>query len=105
MLRRETQPDLFAEAPGQPAAPAPSPPTVVNEEVAALLRERLHATLALMRRSERMPWPDALTVARVENGFRFDKDALPPEEGAALWAAFDAEMDRLYATLEGAATA
>ncbi len=26
-------------------------------------------------------------------------DLLPPEEAAALWAAFDVEMDRLYAIM------
>jgi hypothetical protein len=31
--------------------------------------------------------------------FRTAKDLLPPEEGAALWAAFDAEMERLYAVM------
>jgi hypothetical protein len=40
-----------------------------------------------------------LSIIREENAFRFGKDALPPEEGAKLWAEFDAEMDRLYAIM------
>jgi hypothetical protein len=35
----------------------------------------------------------------VANAFRYDKDALPAAEGAALWAAFNVEMDRLYAVM------
>ena len=46
-----------------------------------------------------MPWPDQLAVIREDNAFRFGKDVLPPAEGAALWAEFDAEMDRLYAVM------
>ena len=40
-----------------------------------------------------------LSVIREDNAFRYAKDLLPPEEGAALWAAFDREMDRLYAVM------
>jgi hypothetical protein len=46
-----------------------------------------------------MPWPDLLSIIREDNAFRFGKDVLPREEGAALWAEFDAEMDRLYAIM------
>ena len=46
-----------------------------------------------------MPWDDHLAIIREDNAFRFGKDALPAEEGAALWAAFDVEMDRLYAEM------
>jgi hypothetical protein len=42
---------------------------------------------------------EPLSIIREENAFRFCKDALPPEEGAKLWAEFDAEMDRLYAIM------
>ena len=67
-----------------------------SEEVVSIIRARLHATLALVRSAATMPWPDILSIIREDNAFRFGKDALPPEEGAALWQAFDAEMDRLY---------
>ncbi len=36
-------------------------------------------------------------MIREDNAFRYAKGLLPPEEGEALWAAFDREMDRLYA--------
>jgi hypothetical protein len=85
------QGDLFG-AP-EPGAKRPS------EEVVAIIRERLHTTLALVKGAERMPWDDQLTIIREDNAFRYGKDWLPPEEGAALWAEFDAEMERLYAVM------
>lgn len=95
------QPDLFAAS----EAPAPAPP--VDENVVAIIRARLHATLALVQAAKTMPWDDHLAIIREDNAFRFGKDILPPEEGAALWAAFDVEMDRLYAEMNArlAATA
>jgi hypothetical protein len=71
-----------------------------SEEVVAVIRARLHATLALVKSATSMPWTEPLAVIREDNAFRFGKDALPTEEGAALWAEFDAEMDRLYATID-----
>ena len=44
------------------------------------------------------PWPISADRARGDDA-RFGKDALPPEEGAALWQAFDAEMHWLYAIM------
>ncbi len=85
------QDDLF----GTPSR-APDQP---SEEIVALVRARLHAALALVRSAEAMPWPDQLSIIREDNAFRFGKDVLPPAEGAALWAEFDAEMDRLYAIM------
>ncbi|MDA8252774.1 MAG: hypothetical protein M0Z28_26895 [Rhodospirillales bacterium] len=88
----DLQPDLFAALPTPAAERA-------CDEVVAIIRARLHATLALVKGAAAMPWPDLLAIIRADNAFRFDKDALPPEEGAALWAAFDAEMERLYAIM------
>ncbi len=85
------QADLFAAAPPQAARP--------GDDVVALVRARLHEALALVKSAETMPWPDTLSIIREDNAFRFGKDMLPPEEGAALWAEFDAEMDRLYAVM------
>ena len=85
------QADLFATA--SPADAVPS------EEIVALVRSRLHATLAVVKAAKSMPWQDQLTIIREDNAFRFGKDVLPPAEGAALWAEFDAEMDRLYAVM------
>ena len=70
-----------------------------GEEIVALVRARLHATLALVKAAEAMPWPDQLAIIREDNAFRFGKDVLPRAEGAALWAEFDAEMNRLYAIM------
>lgn len=89
------QQDLFGTAARTPEQP--------SEEIVALVRQRLHATLALVKAAEAMPWHDQLTIIREDNAFRFGKDVLPREEGAALWAAFDAEMNRLYAIMNGGA--
>lgn len=74
-------------------------PEQPSEEIVALVRARLHATLALVKAAEAMPWTDRLAIIREDNAFRFGKDVLPAAEGAALWAEFDAEMDRLYAVM------
>jgi hypothetical protein len=70
-----------------------------SDEIVALVRSRLHVTLALVKAADAMPWADQLAIIREDNAFRFGKDMLPPAEGAALWAEFDAEMDRLYAVM------
>ena len=88
----DRQADLFADTPPR-AAERPS------EEVVAIIRARLHATLALVKSATTMPWTDMLAIIREDNAFRFGKDALPPDEAAALWAEFDVEMDRLYAIM------
>jgi hypothetical protein len=85
------QHDLFGTASQAPEQP--------SDEIVALVRGRLHATLALVKAAEAMPWPDLLSIIREDNAFRFGKDVLPRAEGAALWAEFDAEMDRLYAIM------
>ena len=86
------QADLFGNQPG----PAPEPP---NAEIVALVRARLHAALTLVRGAPEMPWTDMLSIIREDNAFRYGKDLLPAAEGAALWAEFDREMDRLYAVM------
>ncbi len=85
------QADLFGAPPGNPEAP--------SEEIVAIVRARLHAALALVKSAEAMPWSDQLAIIREDNAFRFGKDILPPAEGAALWAEFNVEMDRLYAIM------
>jgi hypothetical protein len=85
------QADLF----GTPSREREQP----NDEIVALVRRRLHATLALVKAADTMPWPDLLSIIREDNAFRFGKDVLPREEGMALWAEFDAEMNRLYAIM------
>jgi len=51
--------------------------------------------LALVKAAKVMPWNDMPTIIREDNSVRFGKDVLPPAEGAALWAEFNVEMDRL----------
>ncbi len=86
-----SQADLF----GTPSRAGEQP----SGEIVTLIRARLHATLALVKAAEAMPWTDQLAIIREDNAFRFGKDALPLAEGAALWAEFDMEMDRLYAVM------
>lgn len=62
----------------------------------AVIRARLEATLSRLEATETFPWRDALDAVHEENRFQRDTEALG-EEGAALWARFDKEMDRLYA--------
>nr|WP_294546461.1 hypothetical protein [uncultured Rhodopila sp.] len=85
------QPDLFGASSSQREAP--------SDEIVAIVRARLHAALALVKSAEAMPWTDQLAIIREDNAFRFGKDVLPPSEGAALWAEFNVEMDRLYAIM------
>jgi hypothetical protein len=87
----DAQADLFGTSSYSNAQP--------NDEVVALVRARLRATLALVKSADAMPWPDQLAIIREDNAFRFGKDVLPHAEGAALWAEFDAEMNRLYAIM------
>ena len=70
-----------------------------SEEIVALVHARPHAALALVKAADSMPWSDMLSIIRDDNAFRYGKDVLPPEEGAALWAEFDVGMDRLYAIM------
>lgn len=86
-----SQADLF----GTPSHTSERP----SEAIVDIVRSRLRATLALVRSAEAMPWTDQLAIIREDNAFRFGKDALPSAEGAALWAEFNAEMDRLYAIM------
>lgn len=85
------QADLFGTA--LPSREQPS------DEIVAIYRARLHAALAVVKAAEVMPWNDMLTIIREDNAFRYGKDVLPREEGAALWAEFNVEMDRLYAIM------
>ena len=94
VVQPAVQRDLFGAS-----GPEASAPDAVAPEILALVRARLHAALALVRGADAMPWPDMLSVIREDNAFRYAKGLLPPEEGAALWAAFDQEMNRLYAVM------
>ena len=87
------------DAQGVLFGPAPTVRTPPSEEIVAMVPARLHATLALVKAAETMPWTDQMQIIREDNSFSYNKDLLPPAEGAALWAEFDVEMDRLYAIM------
>ncbi len=82
--------DLFDPAPNP--RPEPLPPHEVDR-----IRQRLLATLALVRGAQFQPWEDLTRMTIEEIGFRSMCGWLPSGEAAELRAAFDAEMDRIYA--------
>ncbi len=84
-----TQPDLFAE---DNAARKQ-----LSEEETAVIREGLLATLAYLAAQETFPWSEPLDAVYEENRFERRSEMLG-DEGAILWARFDSEMNRLYAT-------
>lgn len=84
-----TQADLFAEDSAER--------NKLPEAMLASIRERLHATLARLEAAETFPWPDPLDAVHEENRFQRCAEMLG-DEGALLWARFDKEMERLYAT-------
>ena len=86
-----TQVDLFEHAPRAREAVTPT--------IAARVRERLQATLARLAAETNFCWADELAAIQEENGFRAASKLLGAE-GETLWQRFDAEMDRLYATVE-----
>jgi hypothetical protein len=86
-----SQADLF----GTPSRTGDVP----SDEIIAMVRSQLRQTLELVRSAESMPWTDQLEIIRADNAFRYGKEALPTEEAAELWAAFNREMDRLYAKM------
>ena len=69
-----SQADLFGTAPHPSDQPTP--------EIVALVRARLHATLALVKGAEAMPWPDQLAIIREDNAFRYGKDCTCPQPRA-----------------------
>lgn len=84
-----TQPDLFAQDNAERNSLSQSERTAI--------RERLEATIARLEAAETFPYRDPLDAVHEEN--RFERDSkLLGDEGAALWARFDKEMDRLHDT-------
>lgn len=69
----------------------------VSEDMLAAVRARLEATLSGLEAAESFPWSDPLEAVHEENRFQRGTDMLG-EEGVVLWARFDKEMERLYAT-------
>ena len=83
------QTDLFAQDDAER--------NTLSQSQRAAIRSRLEATLAKLEAAATFPWRDPLDAVHEENRFQRDTEMLG-EEGAALWARFDKEMDRLHAT-------
>ena len=69
----------------------------VSEDLLVAVRARLEATLSRLEAAESFSWSEPLEAVHEENRFQRGTDMLG-EEGVVLWARFDKEMDRLYAT-------
>ena len=97
---KPSQPDLFAEQETVPEGPAPMAPGQVPADFVARIRDELEATLLLVRQARALPWPDLTRATLAELRFNSIARWLPAGEAAALQAAFEAEMARLYALAE-----
>ncbi|WBH16638.1 hypothetical protein [Sphingomonas radiodurans] len=84
-----TQEDLFAQDDAER--------NKLSESRRLAIRSRLMATLAMLEATATFPWDDPLDAVHEENRFQRETEMLG-EEGEALWALFDKQMDRLYAT-------
>jgi hypothetical protein len=85
----QSQADLFAQDDAER--------NKLSESQRLTIRSRLEATLAKLEATATFPWRDPLDAVHGENRFQRDSEMLG-EEGAVLWARFDKEMERLYAT-------
>lgn len=90
-----TQLGLFDDDPA--VRPATRHEFVASPEFVARIRAELEATLAMVRVADRLPWPDLTRMTLAELRFRSIVRWLPEAEAAGLRAAFDTEMERLYA--------
>lgn len=91
--------DLFAE----PREPAPA--RAADPLLLASVRRELAAMLDTWRGYARLPEGDFTKATVAELRFHSLARWLPEAEAKALTAAFDAELDRLYALEEGPETA
>ena len=86
---RHSQADLFAQDDAER--------NKLSESRRLTILSRLEATLTKLEATATFPWDDPLEAVHEENRFQRDTEMLG-EEGAVLWARFDKEMERLYAT-------
>lgn len=92
------QADLFATGSDLfDGAVAPEEDEADRLELMAMAREEMAALLDRARGAARLPWSDYTQATLAEMRFDGLSRRLPEEEGAALRAAFAAELDRLYA--------
>jgi hypothetical protein len=98
-----TQLSLFDDDPA--VKPAKRHEFVASPEFVERIRSELTTTLAMVRAADRLPWPDLTRTTLAELPFRSIVRYLPPLEAEALRAAFDAEIERLYALEDARAAA
>lgn len=99
MTRRvATQPDLFANQ----STPQPGDDDVDEGHLRWLAdrivrhRQECQERLRAIQAAEEPLWENELLGAMAINDFRWRSETLPEEEGKALFAAFDAEITRVY---------
>lgn len=83
-----TQADLFAQDDAER--------NKLSESRRSAIRSRLEAKLTQLEAAATFFWHNPLDAVHEENRFQRDAEMLG-EEGAALWARFDKEMERLFA--------
>lgn len=91
------QPDLFGDRPVDSPAAASLGPDQAPPELVERVRAELEEALGSVRGAKALPWPDLTRTTLAELRFHSIARWLPAEEAAALTAAFEAEMARLYA--------
>jgi hypothetical protein len=73
---------------------------VVDATQAALARAGMRATIARLTQTVAPPWKDQTGVILEDGAFRRAMRLVPAAEGEALWADYDAQMERLCAEWE-----
>ncbi len=74
----------------------------VDQAQAAEARARMAGMIARLREACEPPWKDEAGVILDDGSFRRAMLLVPDGEAQALWAAYDAEMERLYAVFSQA---
>jgi hypothetical protein len=92
--RLSRQPDLFSAA-GQALLQEPPPADFI-----ARIRGELTDTLARVHGAAALPWQDLTAATLAELRFNSIAGWLPSDEASALRAAFQREINRLYAIAE-----
>jgi hypothetical protein len=69
----------------------------VDNQQAASARTRMRAMIERLRATSVPCWRDEAAVILDDGAFQRAMRLVPPEEAQALWAEFDAQMERLYA--------
>jgi hypothetical protein len=85
MSNLSRQANLFDQAPGS------------DEAEAAAARARMRETIARLTAAAAPPWTDETGVFLLDGAFKRAMRLVPADEAEALWAEFDAHMERLYA--------